>query len=100
MVLAAKVLFGISLEGAPKEVIISKLELLQYTIISNWKDLGEKDIDPNNIMCESILPTINGSYMGSYMSMIYSLHDGIKRVIPWHIELIPVPRSILGTNKF
>jgi REase_DpnII-MboI len=86
MIVAARVLFGINLEGAPKKAIIRKLKVLKYTIRSNTKDLGKKDIDPNYIMCESLLPNV--TEIVGYISRIYNLHDGIKCVTPLHIELI------------
>jgi hypothetical protein len=91
MLVPARVLFGITLEGVPKEVIIPKLEILEYTVPSKTKTLGEMDIDQNYIMCEVMLVDVTA--IGGYMGIIYDLHQGIKRVIPLHIELLKIPRS-------
>jgi hypothetical protein len=93
MIIAANIIFGINLEGVSKEAIIPKLESLKYTTIMHTKTLGEKDIDPNYIMCQTLLPDVTS--IGGIMSMIYTI-DGIKRVILMQIELIPIPRSILS----
>jgi hypothetical protein len=92
MVLLARVLFGITLKEVPKEAIIPKLARMAYTVPSETKTLGEKDIDPNYIMCERILLDVTA--IGAHMSMLYGLHEGIKRIIPLHIELIEIPRSM------
>jgi hypothetical protein len=92
MLVPARVMYGITLEGVPKGVIIQKLKTLQYTIPLETKKLGEKKIDRNNIMCESV--HVDVTALGGHMSLIYNLHEGIKRVIPLHIELLRIPSSI------
>jgi hypothetical protein len=92
MLIPARVMYGITLEEVPKRVIIQKLKTLLYTIPSETKRLGEKKIDQNNIMCESVLVDVTA--IGGHMSLIYNLHEGIKRVLPLHIELLKIPSSV------
>jgi hypothetical protein len=92
MLVLAKVLYEITLKGVPKEVIIPKLQKLQYTITSETKALGEKDLDQKHIMCESVVLDVTS--IGGFMSIIFDLHEGIRRVIPVHIELLNIPSSI------
>ena len=98
MIVPARVIFGITIEEVPKEVIIPKLKILQYTIPSETKTLGENDIAQNNIMCESVFVDVTA--IGGYMTMIYGLHEGIKRVIPLHIVILEIPRSISSSKNW
>lgn len=85
MAVLARVLFRITLEGVSKEIIISVLTRMRYTVISETKILGEKDINPNYIMCEKILLDVTD--IGPFMRSLYDLHEGIRRIIPIHIEV-------------
>jgi hypothetical protein len=94
MAVLARVLFGITLEGVSKETMIPVLTRLRYTVVSETKALGEKDINPNYIMCEKILLDVTD--IGPFMSTLYDLHEGIRRIIPLHIELLKIPPSVSG----
>jgi hypothetical protein len=93
LIIAANVLFGINLEKGSKKAVIPKLEILEHTNPLHTKTLGEKDIDPNYIMCRKLLTNVTS--IGEFMGMLYAI-DGIKRVIPLQMELFAVPRSILS----
>jgi hypothetical protein len=89
-----KVLFGITLKGVSKKAIIPVLTKMRYSVVSETKTLGEKDINPNYIMCEKIFFDVTD--IGHFMNTLYDFHKGIIRIIPVHIELLDTPRSISG----
>jgi hypothetical protein len=54
MLVPARVMYGITLEGVPKGVIIQKLKTLQYTIPLETKKLGAKRKLTGIISCASL----------------------------------------------